>query len=313
MSWLLLTSCQSTPVARADSIARAAGFNPQILRGAGFAHQAYYTIAPGTDSLLVFLDGDGSPWVNYGSRVALDPTPRVPLALQLAARTRASVLYLGRPCYFSVAGATGDQQCSSDLWTSKRYSPVVVDSMAAALNAFLAAHHFREVTLIGYSGGGTLAVLVAPRVPAVRTVVTIAANLDVAAWTTLHGYLPLEGSLSPVNEPPLPSRLQEWHLVGARDRNTPPDLNSRYWERVSQGSRLGLSGDGPRLLLDRAVAGHPRAAAGSVSAAPAVSRWRPAAVHRFDRTRSCAGNSVTAAASRGDRAARDTNRSRDRR
>ncbi|HEU5136368.1 MAG TPA: hypothetical protein VFU13_14560 [Steroidobacteraceae bacterium] len=188
--------------------------------------------------MFVFLDGDGSPWVNYGSRVALDPTPRVPLALQLAARTRGSVLYLGRPCYFNVPGrvsdgAAGDRECSADLWTSNRYSPVIVDSMAAALQAFLATHHFRDATLIGYSGGGTLAVLMAPRVPAVRNVVTIAANLDVAAWTSLHGYLPLEGSLSPVDEPPISSRLQEWHLVGARDRNTPPELNSRYWQRVA--------------------------------------------------------------------------------
>jgi len=234
LSLPLLTSCHSTSVARADSIAQAAGFDSGTLRGAGFAHQAYYTIAPGADSLFVFLDGDGSPWESYGRRVASDPTPRVPLALQLAARTRASVLYLGRPCYFSVGGvAHGDRECSPDLWTSKRYSPVVVDSMTAALNAFLAAHHFRDVTLIGYSGGGTLAVLMAPQVPAVRAVVTIAANLDVAAWTSLHGYLPLEGSLSPVDLPPLTSRLQEWHLVGARDRNTPPELNSRYWERVS--------------------------------------------------------------------------------
>ena len=234
LSWLLLTSCHSTPVARADSIARAAGFDSVILSGAGFTHQAYYTIAPGADSLFVFFDGDGSPWMNYGTRVALDPTPRIPLALQLAARTRASVLYLGRPCYFSVAGgATGDHACSPDLWTSKRYSPVIVGSMTAALNAFLAAHHFREVTLIGYSGGGTLAVLVAPRVPEARAVITIAANLDIAAWTSLHGYLPLDGSVNPVDEPPMDSRVQEWHLVGARDRNTPPEINSRYWHRIS--------------------------------------------------------------------------------
>ena len=231
---LTLTSCQSTPVVRAETIARTAGFDSGILRGTGFAHQAYYTIAPETDTLFVFLDGDGSPWVDYGTRVALDPTPRIPLALQLAVRTRTSVLYLGRPCYFRVAGdATGDHPCSSDLWTSKRYSLAVVDSMATALDAFLATHHFREVTLIGYSGGGTLAVLLAPRVPAVRAVVTVAANLDIAAWTSFHGYLPLEGSLNPVDQPPLTPRLQEWHLVGARDRNTPRDLNSRYWTRVS--------------------------------------------------------------------------------
>jgi dienelactone hydrolase len=236
LAWPILTSCHSTSVVRADEIARTAGFDSTILRGAGFAHQAYYTIVPGTHTLFVFLEGDGSPWTNYGTRESLDPTPRVPLALQLAARTQASVLYLGRPCYY---GARGDRECSADLWTSKRYSAVVVNSMAVALNDFLATHHFGEVTLIGYSGGGTLAVLMAPRVAEVRVVVTVAANLDIAAWTSFHGYLPLEGSLNPVVEPPLSARLREWHLVGERDRNVPAKLNSRYWERVSQ-DRLWL-------------------------------------------------------------------------
>jgi hypothetical protein len=229
--WLVLlslTSCRSTPVARADEMARTAGLESLILRGAGFAHQAYYTIAPGAETLFVFLEGDGTPWIDHGTQVAMDPTPRIPLALQLAVRTRGSVLYLGRPCYFGAAG-----ECTADLWTSKRYSLPVVDSMAAALNVFLAMHHFREVVLIGYSGGGTLAVLLAPRVPAVHIVVTIAANLDIVAWTSFHGYLPLEGSLNPVDEPPMAPRLQEWHLAGARDRNTPPNLNTKYWQRVS--------------------------------------------------------------------------------
>jgi dienelactone hydrolase len=227
---LSVTSCRSTPVARADSLARTAGFESEVLRGAGFAHQAYFKVIPEIETLFVFLDGDGSPWIEDGTRVAMDPTPRNPLALQLAARTRAPVLYLGRPCYFDIAG---ERACTPDLWTSRRYSQPVVDSMAAALNLFLASHHFRDVALIGYSGGGTLALLLAPRVPAVRSVATIAANLDTSAWTSYHGYLPLAGSLNPVDEPPLASRIQEWHLAGARDRNTPPELNSRYWKRLS--------------------------------------------------------------------------------
>lgn len=199
-----------------------------MLRGTAFAHQAYYTKGLVPDTLFVFFDGDGSPWVNNGTRAAQDPTPRVTLALHLAVHSDASVLYLCRPCY---CGATGEA-CSAELWTSRRYSPEVVDSMAAALNAFLATHHFSEVALIGYSGGGVLSVLVAPRVPSVRFVVTAAANLDIAAWTGYHGYLPLDGSLNPADEPALPPRVQEWHLVGGQDRNTPPGLNDRYWGRV---------------------------------------------------------------------------------
>lgn len=85
---------------------------------------------------------------------------------------------------------------------------------------------------MGYSGGGTLAALMARDLPHVTGLVTIAGNLDPDAWARLHGYLPLEGSRNPALEPPLPSRLLQWYLVGQRDTNVPPGATMRYFERV---------------------------------------------------------------------------------
>ena len=51
----------------------------------------------------------------------------------------------------------------------------------------------REVTFVGYSGGGVLAVLIAERLDNVAGVITVGANLDTDAWTEHHGYLPLTG------------------------------------------------------------------------------------------------------------------------
>jgi pimeloyl-ACP methyl ester carboxylesterase len=51
--------------------------------------------------------------------------------------------------------------------------------MQAALERILASGHFDGVVLIGYSGGGTLAMLLAARVPETRGVITIAGNLDI--------------------------------------------------------------------------------------------------------------------------------------
>jgi len=98
--------------------------------------------------LVVFMDGDGSPWIEGGRRIARDPTPHVPLALELAVRTPASVLYLGRPCYLEI---TRPPECSERLWTSQRYSRDVVASMSAAASAFTSEHHFKRVLLVGYS------------------------------------------------------------------------------------------------------------------------------------------------------------------
>jgi dienelactone hydrolase len=227
----LLFGCQ-TWQHRVGSIAESAGLHHESLSGAGFEHEAYLSVVGGRyATLLVMLDGDGSPWVDGGTRASDDPTPRRPVALQIAGHTPGAVLYLGRPCYL---GRSHDTGCVPELWTSARYSETVVRSMATALNRFVESHGVREVVLVGYSGGGTLAVLMAPRVPSVRAVVTIAANLDVDAWTDKHGYLPLADSLNPVNEPQLPSAIPEWHVVGGRDRNVPWALNRKYWTRVPE-------------------------------------------------------------------------------
>ena len=104
--------------------------------------------------------------------------------------------------------------------------------MSAAARAFIANHQFQRVLLVGYSGGGTLAVMMAPRLPEVVGLVSIAGNLDPEAWTKLHGYLPLSGSLNPALEPPLPPTLRQWYLEGLGDANIPASVIDRYVRRV---------------------------------------------------------------------------------
>ncbi len=223
-----ISGCAS-PVHRAENVAAAHGLRPVLLQGTIFQHHAFAAVRGTTGLLVLFIEGDGRPWIDGGRRVAADPTSRVPLALELAAATPASVLYLGRPCYLE---ATQPPPCRPSLWTSERYSPAVIASMSAAANAFIAGHRFDAVLLVGYSGGGTLAALVAPRIPNIVGLVTIAGNMDPDAWTRLHGYLPLEGSLNPALEPPLSPMLKQWYLVGQRDTNVPATATERYFERV---------------------------------------------------------------------------------
>jgi len=219
-----VSACQ-TPQQHAASIAKRGRLETMTLHGSEFELRAYTRLAH-TSRLFVFLDGDGSPWLDAGTRISSDPTPRAPLALELATHTPGAVLYLGRPCYFEHNPA-----CISDLWTTARYSNRVVDSMAAALNHYVAERGFDDVILIGYSGGGALGALMAPRVPGVTALLTIAANLDTDAWTHAHSYRPLTGSLNPAHEAPL--AIREWHVVGARDTNVPPSINRAYFERLA--------------------------------------------------------------------------------
>ena len=115
----------------------------------------------------------------------------------------------------------------------------------------------RSVVLIGYSGGGVLAVLIAPQVPG-SAVVTIAANLDVEAWARWHQYTPLSGSLNPATQPPLDA-LHEWHLVGDRDHRGAAAPQSTLSRSRSVPIMCGITQLRSCLLLGAAMAKHIRA------------------------------------------------------
>ena len=216
---MVMTAGCASPAVRHDREAARLGLERNILQGAGFEHVYYTRHAKGGTALHVYFDGDGTPWL-HGQWPAEDPTPREPLVLNLAAEDPDGV-YLGRPCYL---GARGAGHCGTELWTGARYGETVVRSMASALRRLIELRRPSELVLIGYSGGGALAMLVAERVPGVTAIVTIAANLDHAAWTRRHGYLPLTDSLDPALRPALPGTIRQVHLVGALDDNVPPAM-----------------------------------------------------------------------------------------
>lgn len=221
LAWLISTlavgACAS-PAERFDRHAAQLGLMREDVWGDGFHHAVFHRPKdPQTGMLHVYLGSDGTPWLR-GRWPAADPTPRAPLALELMALDPAPAVYLGRPCYHGLARAP---RCGDALWTDRRYGEEVAASMTAAMRRLAPD---RPLVLFGYSGGGALAMLVAPRLPAAVAVVTVAANLDIDAWAEHHGYRPLVGSLNPADQPPLDPAIVQVHLAGAEDRRVPPEL-----------------------------------------------------------------------------------------
>jgi hypothetical protein len=222
----------ATQVTAPAAIAAKHGLVQTELQGTVFTHTAYHTSAStrlndSAQPLWIFIDGDGRPWINGGREPAKNPTTSRPIALELAAQMQRPVLYVGRPCYDR---RTMEALCTSTWWTDARYSRTVVESLAAAIRRYQQEFHFERLVLVGYSGGGVLAELVAHEVSEVTAVVTIAANLDVAAWTEYHGYLPLTASLNPAATTDTAS-WPEIHLLGEDDEVVPPRTVQRYFER----------------------------------------------------------------------------------
>jgi hypothetical protein len=201
----------------------------EVVEGAGFEHVLYRPARTRAGSQLhVYIEGDGSPYLDRFV-VASDPTPHKPVMLELMTHDSSPALYLGRPCYFGLAHTRG---CAPQSWTLRRFSPEVLASMSAVLRREITDTHCTHVTLLGHSGGATLALLLAQRVTEVDRVVTIAGNLDPLAWSRLQGYAPLTGSLDPAQESPFRSDLSLVHFAGSADRNIPPELIQSAAERI---------------------------------------------------------------------------------
>ena len=107
--------------------------------------------------------------------------------------------------------------------------------MAAVLRIWLEKNELSdknpELVFIGHSGGATLAMLLAERFPQTRALLTLAGNIDPDAWTALHNYTPLYGSLNPSQQTVLDADLIQHHYAGENDTNIPPELIRRALDK----------------------------------------------------------------------------------
>ena len=85
-----------------------------------------------------------------------------------------------------------------------------------------------RVRLVGYSGGGSVAVLVAAGRNDVGDIRTIAANLDTDAFVAYHEVSRMEGSLDPVSIAARLATIPQLHLVGGADAIVPMRLAEGY-------------------------------------------------------------------------------------
>ncbi|MET0499016.1 MAG: alpha/beta hydrolase [Steroidobacteraceae bacterium] len=184
----------------------------------------------------VYIEGDGFAWRSK-ERPSADPTPLDPIALRMAIAQPANraAVYVSRPCQFaSDLRLTG---CRLSHWTNERFSQQIIDVMSAALDRLKHEGHARSFQLVGYSGGGAVALLLAAQRMDVVRVVTVAGNLDTKAWTLHHGVTSLDGSLNPADAAARLQHVAQVHLVGARDRVMPPSIAQSYVQRFPPGER----------------------------------------------------------------------------
>ena len=185
--------------------------------------------------LTIYIEGDGAAW-RARQIPPSDPSPKNPIAAYLAlADPNLLVAYMARPCmYLKEEQLKG---CSEMLWTDARFGKEALALSNQALDSVLAKiknKHLADssrpllINLVGYSGGGVIAALVAAQRSDVACLNTIASPLDIEVWAKLQKVAPLSQSFNPAYPDVRLSRIPQMHWFGAEDKIVPPQALGRY-------------------------------------------------------------------------------------
>jgi pimeloyl-ACP methyl ester carboxylesterase len=234
-----LSACSSTDLVprqrKAEVIAGGAGWTYQLVEAGDFDLATYASPRKANEDLLVvYIEGDGLAFLGPRT-ISSDPTPTEPVALELARRDlHDNVAYVARPCQYTIA--LGARNCTPDHWTTRRYAPEVIDSMSAAVDTLKRDAGAKKIILVGYSGGGAVAVLLAARRSDVVGLVTVSANLDIAFWVQRDGLSPLKGSLDPADVAARVENIPQVHFVGSDDEVVGPSVTQSYLSHMKDRS-----------------------------------------------------------------------------
>ncbi len=199
-------------------------FKPSIIKTDPFYIQTFSKINAynhHSNEYIFYIEGDGLITRN-GINPTSDPTPQNKLVLRLVELdNRSNIFYIARPCQYTIGI---DPICNFSYWTDKRWSKEVILSLNEAINIISKGN---PIHLIGFSGGGGIAVLIAAINPNIKTITTIAGNLDIVYFNTIHQSKQSKGSLNPISFTRNLS-IPQFHLVGENDKVVPYAITDRY-------------------------------------------------------------------------------------
>ena len=244
LSSLLLVSCAFKTVpqtAKGQSI-ESLGFNAIPVHP---VFKAYLRVRPSHDAVMartltIYIEGDGASWL-FRTIPPRNPTPDKSLVVAMAAADQNQyVLYLARPCQFIDLGIV--KECDESLWTDGRFSTQVVTLFNQAIDEILHSMPPLRLYLVGHSGGGTLATLIAAQRSDVNCLVTLASPLDLSAWARALSVAPLTRSQNPAEPNANLKQIRQTHYLGENDRIVTKESIGRYRNFSPQTEFITVSG-----------------------------------------------------------------------
>ncbi len=230
----LLSGCASVNerVERAEALAIEHGFQKSVIKTKDFLLMTYMRFQKEGLPVSVYIEGDGYAYAGR-HRVSPNPTPKNPVSLKLASvDTFPNVIYIARPCQY--VPIKDNPNCHQDYWTTKRYSIEVMDATNEAINTLKHKLGFKQIRLIGYSGGGTVAAILATKRNDVIDLRTVAGNLDIDVFVRHHEVTPLAGSMNPVDFANVLINIPQVHYVGEKDDIITETITNSYLDKLME-------------------------------------------------------------------------------
>lgn len=227
--FLLLSGCAQRPsefkkFGSVDSLAASGGFSRKLVKGQNFWITTFGKTTDLTKPFVFYIEGDGLVSSN-------DPTPRNFMLLNLAMLDkRPNIYYISRLCQYTPMYV--NPKCHKKYWAQWRYSEEAVNELNSVINQL---NHSMPFDLVGFSGGGAMAVLVSARNNNARSILTIAANLDLETFVRYHNMHMdhLSGSLNPMHYVSQVQDIPQLHLFGSKDKIVPSIIGSKFIKKAS--------------------------------------------------------------------------------
>jgi tellurite resistance-related uncharacterized protein len=222
-----------------DNIANKAGMVKSLVKTDDFTFTVYKKINSPGKPLTIYIEGDGFAWAERG-RLSTNPTPISALVLGLATEDdSANVIYLARPCQYTPF-ELNNIGCNPKFWSDSRLSETVISSMNQAVDALEKETSASQINLIGYSGGGGVAVLLAARRNDVESLRTVAGNLDTVVVNDYHKVSQMNGSLNPIDYVNKISNIPQHHFSGSKDNIVPEFIAKKFASKIGNCAQVSI-------------------------------------------------------------------------
>lgn len=224
----LCQACSPLSPGDLDGRASAASMHYQEISTGSFVLATYARIRDTNQPVTIYVEGDSRGWLP-STEPGHDATPDGGLGLRLATLDpSANVVYIAQPCQFDSSLPV----CAEFAKADTRYAEQIMAAMNRAIDHFVVVFPHPHINLVGYSGGGAVAAVLAARRHDVATLRTIAGNLDPEGNGRYHAADPQEDFVDPIDYASRLYALPQEHLVGDKDDVVPPFLTENFIKAI---------------------------------------------------------------------------------